>query len=234
MNPEVIAPEKLDYPQLMSLAVHEFRTPASVIGGYLRMVLKDADTPLSDRQRKMIEEAEKSCERIVALINELSDISKLDSGRITLVRQPLDVFSLVGDVAEHVQEGRDRGVHLKLRGTATGARLLGDEPRLRAAFHAIFRTILRELSGPTTIVAERRLLVRGGVNSAVIVVADEASVQAAYDGSAIVFDEGRGGVGLAVPLARRVIEGHGGELWSAADINAVARGTAVIFLPVTE
>jgi signal transduction histidine kinase len=236
VNSEVAAPEKLDYPQLMSLAVHEFRTPASVVGGYLRMVLKDAETPLSERQRKMIEEAEKSCERIVALIDELSDISKLDSGRIALVRQPVDVFRLVEDVAEHVQEGRDRGVHLKVRGESTGAQLLGDPARLRAAFHAIFRAILREKSGPTKVVIDRRLLARNGVNSAVIVVADEATVQTAYDGSAGVFDEKRGGLGLAVPLARRIIERHGGELWATpADVStAVAKGTAVIFLPVTE
>ena len=62
------------YTDLLSLAVHEFRTPASVVGGYLRMLLRDADQPLTDRQRKMIEEAEKSCARLVALIAEMSDI----------------------------------------------------------------------------------------------------------------------------------------------------------------
>jgi len=38
-------------PQLVSLAVHEFRTPASVVGGYLRMLQRDADPQLSERQR---------------------------------------------------------------------------------------------------------------------------------------------------------------------------------------
>ena len=47
------------YSQLLSLAVHEFRTPTSVVGGYLRMLQRDTDSTLSDRQRKMIEEAEK-------------------------------------------------------------------------------------------------------------------------------------------------------------------------------
>ena len=54
------------YARLLSLAVHEFRTPASVVGGYLRMLQRDGDQPLSDRQRKMIDEAEKSCARLVA------------------------------------------------------------------------------------------------------------------------------------------------------------------------
>src|SRR5262245_49815449 len=68
------------YAQLISLAVHEFRTPASVVGGYLRMLERDTDPTLSERQRKMIEEAGRSCARIVALVAELSEISKLDAG----------------------------------------------------------------------------------------------------------------------------------------------------------
>ena len=80
------------YPQLLSLAVHEFRTPASVVGGYLRMLQRDTESPLSERQRKMIDEAEKSCVRLVALIAELSELSKLDAGQVTLARQSLTCF----------------------------------------------------------------------------------------------------------------------------------------------
>ena len=54
------------YAQLLALAVHEFRTPVSVVGGYLRMLQRDSDSPLADRHRKMVEEAERSCARIVA------------------------------------------------------------------------------------------------------------------------------------------------------------------------
>src|SRR5689334_9027221 len=85
-------------PQLLSLAVHEFRTPASVVGGYLRMLQRDSDPPLSERQRRMVDEAEKSCARLVAIVAELSDIGKLDGGAMSLGRQPLDLFSLVGEV----------------------------------------------------------------------------------------------------------------------------------------
>ena len=88
------------YPHLLSLAVHEFRTPASVVGGYLRMLQKDTDPPLTERQRKMIDEAEKSCARLVAIVAELSDIGKLDSGAVKLAQQPFDLFTLVEEVAE--------------------------------------------------------------------------------------------------------------------------------------
>src|SRR4051812_39980375 len=142
-----------DYPQLLSLAVHEFRTPASVVGGYLRMLQRDTESPLSERQRKMIDEAEKSCARLVALIAELSDVSKLDSGQIRLARQPLDLFLLVAEVAALVHEASDREVVLEVRGPTEGAAMTGDIPRLRAAFDAIFRAILREKIGATRVVA---------------------------------------------------------------------------------
>src|SRR5712672_3454990 len=104
------------YPPLLSLAVHEFRTPASVVGGYLRMLQKDQDPPMSERQRRMIDEAEKSCARLVAIVAELSDIGKLDSGGIKLSSQALELFSLTENVAELVHEGKERDVKLKLIG----------------------------------------------------------------------------------------------------------------------
>ena len=220
-------------PQLLSLAVHEFRTPASVVGGYLRMLQRDTDPPLSERQRRMVDEAEKSCARLVAIVAELSDIGRMDSGALSLGQQSLDVFSLVGEVAELVHEAKDREVLLDVRGSTTGAPMTGDLIRLRAAFDAIFRAILREKPGPATVVAERRLDVRDGRSSAVVIVADAASVQQAYERDPGPFDEKRGGLGLALPLARRVIEGHGGRLWSpSGGDDALTRASAVISLPI--
>ena len=227
------------YLPLISLAVHEFRTPAGVAGGYLRMLQKDQDPPMSERQRRMIDEAEKSCARLVAIVAELSDIGKIDSGAIELERQPVELFSLIEQVAGLVHEARDRDVQLTLTGPSVGARIVGDAARLRAAFDAIFRAILREKPGPVTVVAERQRDTRDGRPRAVLIVADEGCVQEAYARDVGPFDDTRGGLGLALPLARRVIEGLGGSLWSPAAAPAgsddpLARGSVIIALPIAE
>src|SRR5262245_7747945 len=115
-----------DYPQLISLAVHEFRTPAGIIAGYLRMLQRDADQPLTDRQRRMIDEAEKSCAKLVAMIAGLSDVGKIDAGAIGMNRAPIDLAGLVLNVAELVQEAKERDVHLVVRGASEAMPIGGD------------------------------------------------------------------------------------------------------------
>jgi signal transduction histidine kinase len=226
-------------PQLLSLAVHELRTPASVIGGYLRMLLRDTE-PLSARHRKMIEEAEKSCTRLVEIVAEMSDVGKLDAALVTFNRKPIDLAGLVREVAARVHEAKDRDVHLVVRDDGSAARMNGDDSRLRGAFDAVFRAILREKAGPATVVADRRRERIDGQDCAVVVVSDTATVQETYERGRAVFDEKRGGLGLALPLARRVFEGHGGRIWSPAAnpggeaAEALARTSAIIALPLTE
>jgi len=204
------------YPPLISLAVHEFRTPASVVGGYLRMLQGDQAPPMSERQLRMIDQAAKSCERLVAIVAELNDIGKLDSGLIALAQQPLDLFALVGEAAGLVTEAGERGVRLALGGPSSGATLTGDAARLRTAIDAVLRAVLREKPGPDVVIAERRIETHDGQTRAVLVIADEGRVQEARDADRGGFDDLRGGLGLALPLARRVIERHGGEIWSPA------------------
>jgi signal transduction histidine kinase len=236
---------KGSYPQLISLAVHEFRGAAGVVSGYLRMLQRDAEEALSPRHRKLIDEAAKSCAKFSAIVEELSEVGKLDDGRTKLERRPVDAFSLGDEVAELVHEAKEREVFLTVTGPATGAPMLGDAQRLRRAFDGIFRAIVREKPRHCTVVVERRIEKTNSGAAAILIVADEKSVQAAYDREPGPFYEERGGVGLALPLARRVIEGHGGRIWAPFPVEGLpergempkdplARGSAIISLPITE
>jgi light-regulated signal transduction histidine kinase (bacteriophytochrome) len=226
-------PEEESYPRLISLAVHELRTPVGVLGGYLRMLGMDSATPLSDRQRHMLEEASKACTRLTALIAELSDVAKLDDGSIAIARLPLELFPLVEEAAAHIEIGDDRGVLVEPRGHAAGARLRGDRDRLRAALRAIFTAIAREKPGPTVIVAERLLTHVDGKAMAAIVVCEEHETAEVHAAGRAPFDEKRGGVALALALARRVIEAHGGHLWSPAfDDARRSKSAAIVSLPI--
>jgi signal transduction histidine kinase len=225
------------YAHLLSLAAHEFRTPASVVSGYLRMLQKDTESPLSERQRKMVDEAARSCARLVALIAELSEVGKLDSNGLAATIETFDLFADIEDVAANVHEGEDREVRLKLGGSSSGATLSGDRQRIRDAFGAIFRALLREQPTAVTMLADRRLVRTNAQTTAIVVIAPETDVQRAYDSGEQVFDEHRGGIGLSLPIARRVIERAGGRVWAPIPTDSTDRGlrsAVVISIPLAE
>jgi signal transduction histidine kinase len=203
-------------PRAMSLAAHELRTPLAVVAGYIRMLLREQGGPLSEKQRKMLEEADRSCTRMGALVSEISDLGKLESGQMALQQQSFDLAALLAELASRMREGVDRGVRLEIRGTDRPLQVLGDRARLEAALGALLHASLRERGEPGVIVAE--CFSTGGADPAVIIaISDEATVRDLAEAAAAgqPFDEwGRGGLGLALPVARRVVEAHGGVLWS--------------------
>jgi len=225
--------------QLISLAVHELRTPVGVVSGYLRMLLRDEEEPLTPRQRRMVEDADKSCTRMAALIAELSEVGKLDAGIVRLAGQPIDLMAIVRDVAAHMHEASERDVRLTVRGTSDPVPVTGDAARLRTAFDAVFRAVLRERPGPATVLADCRRVTVDGVDSFVVVVADESDLNEAASRVRRPFSEGRGGLGLALPLARRVIEGHRGRLQAPQPADGrtdsddrIARSSVIVTIPL--
>ena len=225
-----------EYTRLLSLAVHEFRTPASVVGGYLRMLLGEAGGPLTDHQRKMVEEAERSCERIVALISELNEIARLDGGSAATGVETFDLFQVVREASRDIRNAEDREVPIDFLGEAVGARCTGDRARLSAALAAIIRAIAREQVGGAAMAIDCRLTSDKGRRLAAVIVARDRDVQSTFTAPREAFDERRGGLGLALPIARRVIERHGGQVWSPAvgmPDAAARRAGAVIAMPLT-
>lgn len=183
------------------------------------MVLKEQAGPLSDKQRKMLQEAERSCERISALVSEMSELGKLESRELALANQELDLARLISDVAGNMHEGEDRGVRLDIRVPTRTVMVNGDRTRLSAAITSLLHSTLRERGEPGMVVAQCAVVDDTTPPWAVLAVGDEQTVQsllASARQTPAPFDEWRGGLGLALPVARRVVEMLGGSLWSAA------------------
>jgi two-component system, cell cycle sensor histidine kinase PleC len=220
------------FPRAMSLAVHELRSPVTVVGGYLRMLLREQGGPLTEKQRKMLEEAERSCGRLGTLVAEMSELGKLEGREVSLARQDVDLDAVIAELAKGMHEGGDRGVRLQVRGAARPVLVTGDRTRLSAALKALMHSALRERGEPGVVVVESSI-VDSGATWGVVAIGDESvvpSLAQAAAGTPPAFDEWRGGLGLALPVARRVIEAHGGALWSASEGRA--RAAAALRLPL--
>ena len=222
-----------DCPRLLSLAVHEFRTPITVVAGYIRMLLKDRAGALTDQQRRLLEEAEKSCGRLSALVAEMSDLSNLDGSTATFNRSDTDLRGVLTDAIAALPDVPDRPVEVKLSTGEGEATVHGDAVRLKTAFIGILTALRRELVTSTTLEVRERVEKSQEGRVAWIAFADADHIESLTRASAdalTTFDEWRGGCGLSLPVARRIIAEHGGAVWSPAE---GPKAGAVVMLPIS-
>ena len=204
----------------------------TVVAGYIRMVLKERAGPLSDDQRKLLQEAEKSCGRLSALLVEMSDLASLEAGSTAFAKAPIDIHGLLGDVVATLPEMTDRGVRVQLQGDAGASTLMGDATRLRTALAAIIMALRRELVTTDVLFIRHSLRNAGDGTTCVIAIGDAEGMQKLETTAPVdlgLFDEWRGGCGLSLAIARRTVSAHGGAIWSPSDGSKVA---AVVHLPL--
>jgi signal transduction histidine kinase len=116
-----------------------------------------------------------------------------------------------------MHEGEDRGVRLDVRAPNQPVMVTGDRARLSAAVTTLLHAALRERGEPGVIVAECSVVGSAPAWAVLAVGTEDTLAPLTHAGFSAPppFDEWRGGVGLALPVARRVVEALGGALWSA-------------------
>jgi K+-sensing histidine kinase KdpD len=198
--------------QLLSLAAHELRTPAGVIGGCLRIVRMAGDGDPA-RRDKALAQAERSYERLVELLAELSDLWRLEVGEAVFNRQPVALGTALHGAARHAAVRLPEGVVVQVDADAIGTeRIAADPTRLERAVAALVLAVSRHVPGPALVLRARRTTdPTGGVR--VVVAGGETAAEPPETGRRPVH-EFESGLGLALPIACRVIEADGGTVQS--------------------
>ena len=188
----------------------------TVVSGYIRMLLKDRAGPLNDQQRKLLEEAEKSCARLSGLLAEVSDLSNLEGGTATLNKGSVDLRQLVQDAVNALPPLPDREVPVAVDLDAGSVPAEGDPGRLTQALTAVIAALRREIVGEEGLLVRAR---RSG-NAYEVLLGDPQTIAALErepPDSHGVFDEWRGGVGLSLAVARRILNAHGATIAAAPE-----------------
>jgi signal transduction histidine kinase len=175
----------------------------------------------------MIDEANNTCGRLLHIAQELSELAEL-SVKISSHVAAVPIFTLCG---EAVQIAADAGsaVSFSMDDRDQAACVEGHAGRLRQALGLLISVIGRERG--TTAMTVTGAISRTSESRAVLVFgepADAADLNAVVGGGDAVFDRWRGGTGLSLPIACRIIEAHCGVLWSQP---GGSRGACAVVLP---
>lgn len=99
--------------EFVSLASHELRTPMSAISSYLWM-LKD-DTNITDRQRVYLQNTYESTQRLIRLVNDMLNVSRIESGRLVIKQKPISLEKLVDEsLTELVPKAQEQNIRLEV------------------------------------------------------------------------------------------------------------------------
>lgn len=88
--------------EFVSIASHELRTPMTAIKSYLWMALDGKGGALNEKQKYYVQRGYNSVDRLIRLVNDMLNISRIESGRITVIRKPVDLRTIIQEVVDEV------------------------------------------------------------------------------------------------------------------------------------
>ncbi len=203
--------------ELIATVAHELRSPLTSVKGFTATLLAKWERFTDDQKRLMLETVDADANRVTRLIAELLDISRIDSGRLELRRQPVDIGAAVGrHIQAHVAAGQDADRFL-VRIQHPLPDLWADPDKIDQVLSNLLENAVRHGEGTVTIdvAPSPSLRVRGATDTAVTV-SDEGSGIPEESMSRVFtrFWRGskRGGTGLGLYIVKGIVEAHGGTI----------------------
>ncbi|WP_051534436.1 response regulator [Deefgea rivuli] len=203
---------------------HEIRTPMNGIVGMAHLL---AQTSLSPLQKEKVDVINQSADLLLALVNDVLDLSKIEANRLELQAQPVQINTLLNGVLQMFSlSAKSQGIQLLLDFQGSDSLcLLGDELRLRQVLVNLLGNAIKFTEqGSVTLRVRAQSYAQFcqlniavidtgvGIPPAQLATVFDAFVQA--DGSST---RAHGGTGLGLTIARRLVRGMGGELIAAAN-----------------
>lgn len=211
---------------------HELRTPLNVILGFADVLLSEVDGPLSPEARENLLVVRQSGAHLRSLINDILDLSALETGRLNLQLKKTNLWNIAADVVRESRLAAEgKNLSIELSGVAVEA--VADQLRVRQVLGNLVSNAVKFTS-------------RGGVHVTVGQIDDHAALTVADSGPGIakeeqaaVFEEYRqsgdwqsrgAGSGLGLAITRRLVRMHGGRIELDSRLGEGSRFT--VLLPI--
>ena len=195
---------------------HELRTPLNSVLGFAQLLEADLGIKVDERQARYVANIQSSGQHLLAVINDILDLSKVAAGRVEMSYEEVDAFGAVREaVAKMMPLCEQKGLTLRVKPVAESLVLRADRLRLN-------QILLNLLSNAVkfTDIGSIKVTCEAENGVAAIRVSDSGAGIAAKSLN-LVFDEftqvgsprqSQGGTGLGLPLSRRLAQAMGGDV----------------------
>jgi signal transduction histidine kinase/CheY-like chemotaxis protein len=228
--------------QFLANMSHELRTPFQGVLGMLQLM---EQTPVNDLQRDMLRTAQDSARHLLALLNDILDVSAIEAGRLVLQQVPLEVRKVVADVQQLMRvQAAERGLRLVVELSPELPRwVLGDPTRLKQILFNLVGNALKftprgevRLRAVPLRARDGRPLLQFEVRDTGIGM-DAATVSRLFQRFELgdpTISRRAGGAGLGLEISRNVARMMGGDITVASQPGAGSTFTVTVALPACE
>ncbi|MGH9887562.1 MAG: sensor histidine kinase, partial [bacterium] len=208
---------------LVATVAHEFRTPLTSLRMSIHLLTELAVGPLTEKQADLVYAAREDCERLLSIVDELLDLSRIQSGRLELRLAPVEIESLVRRSLDAQRANAEqRGVELRCEVVPGMGRVLVDVDRIQLVFANLVGNAIRHGPAGGAVIARASVV---GRNARIEIVDQGPGVpaehrQAIFEKYFRIPGAPSGGAGLGLFIAREVVQAHGGEIGVAGEPGA--------------
>jgi len=118
--------------EFISMASHQLRTPLTTVKGYVSMVLEGDAGKITEQQRKLLDQSFLSAQRMVYLIADLLNVSRLRTGKFVIDAAPTNLAEVVeGEIQQLIETAKARNLELTFDKPKTFPTLMLDETKIR-------------------------------------------------------------------------------------------------------
>ena len=215
-NQELARANKLKSEFLANVS-HELRTPLSAIIGFSQILLDGIDGQMSEEQQQDILQVNKSGQSLLALINQILDLSKIEAGKMELSLERVELPVLISAVLDSISPlAQEKGLRIDTRFPPGLPAVEGDAARLK-------QILINLLSNAVKFTDRGRIEVIAQPSGRMVRIAvKDTGIGISREAQKLIFDEfvqgdgsstrRHGGTGLGLSIVRKLVEMHGGAI----------------------
>ena len=212
---------------------HDLRTPLNAVLGFSELLASGAHGPLNDRQKRDVQNIRRSGESMLALLNDVLDLQRVETGRIQLLFERVRVSEVVEEVVSQEEpRAAQKGLPLEAR-VGGGIYVLSDRRRLRQVLGNLLSNAVKYTDAGRVQVSAEPSAGRVGISVADtgpgIGKSDLEKIFDPFFQGSLALRQAKSGAGLGLALTKRLVEALNGEI---AVVSSLGVGTtAKVLLP---